>query len=172
MAGNYSSVVAALIARLIYHTADVEGRLLRGIRFEPIPTADVEGQTDLPIIRLWLPTLREGSQAARVGTGEMTLNLTISTPRLSGMVTHLELVELVMDAIETSQGGDTGAGEPSGTEVTAGPGLDGTLRRPMVMTIGGSFVRDLDLTAQVTITAIPHPFYRGHRIQDLPEALP
>jgi hypothetical protein len=143
--------VQKLIDRLTYHKADVEGRLLRGMKFEPIPVKDPEGQSDLPVIRLWVPTIRESYRGASLGTGEMTLNLTVSTRRSEGLVKLLEKVELVMDALETSNTG------------LVDPGLDGTLVRPFNVSLGGSFVLDLSLNAQLSITAAPKQFERGGR---------
>ncbi len=147
--GKYAAVVQKLIDRLTFHVG--AGQMLAGMKFVPIPVKDPEGQSDLPVIRLWVPTVRESYRSASLGTGEMTLNVTVSTERSKGLVELLEKVELVMDALETSSTG------------SVDPGLSGTLVRPFNVSLGGSFVLDLSLNAQLSITAAPKQFERGGR---------
>lgn len=147
--GKYSAVLDALIDRLEFHVG--AGEMLAGMKFVSIPVKDPEGQRDFPVIRLWIPSFRELYRGATLGSGEMTLNLTVSIERSLGLVELLEKVELVMDALETNTAG------------SVDPGLDGTLVRPFNVSLGGSFVLDLSLNAQLSITATPKPFERGGR---------
>lgn len=152
--GRYSSVVDAINRRINAHRA--AGQMLAGIKFSDTPVVDVEGQSDFPIIRHWLPELGERPNGGwAIIDGLMTLNLTVSTSRKVGLVAHIEKLELVMDALETPIDGEA-AGEG---ELT----VEGATAKPAVLAMKDPFVTDLSINSQITISVLPKPVSRGRR---------
>lgn len=134
----------------------VPGRILDGLTFYDKPTVKVDGLTDFPFAMLALPgvneLLRVGARGGYIGGGTMALNIGVRTARELGIPAWAVWVEKVMDAIETARDGsgriDTNLGDTS---------------RPFTATLANSFVLDLSLTAQLTVTVQPEPMHRGAR---------
>jgi hypothetical protein len=146
--GKYSTPLADFVARLNWHTVEGEtpARLLAGVKWEitdgkVVPTADVQGLKDLPGLRLYLPQLRESFRPARNLDGTITLNLLIATAREAGIVSWIQTVEKVMDALQYR------AADPLATGALAG-----TLRH-FDWSMTDNFIVGNSLNAQVSIVA-------------------
>jgi hypothetical protein len=151
--GNYAEPVQELIARLNYHVAQA-GRILFGVRFVPIPTVEVDGQKDLPGLRLYPPSLTEkyrpsGRMSSGLADPSMTIELRLSTARKDGIPSHWEWVEKVLDAIETDTSGKINTDLKS--------------TKPFGAVVLPDLTLDLTLTARITVSVTPKPTQRGIR---------
>jgi hypothetical protein len=147
--GRYSSIVAALTARLNAHR--VEDGLLAGFNYQETPVKDVEGQSDLPMIRQFIPSIGEKLHSNKIVDGSFDLNLTLSTDRADGLAAHLGKLERLMDAIETDP--DDGLDDCLGK----------TTIKPITFSVKEPFMSELSITSQLTISAQPKLCSRGNR---------
>jgi len=150
--GNYSRPVDEILARLTYHTADVSGRILRGLRFIPTPIVRVDGLDDFPALALFIPKMRETYPTARA-QGFMSWNFAVAVKREDGCASELmQWVEKVLDALETKRDG-------SGLIDT---NIGGTMK-PFEASIVNAFALDLSVCAELTLSIEPRPSTRGGR---------
>lgn len=147
--GRYSNVVQALIERINSHLA-TDG-LLEGFKFADTPIDDPEGQSDFPVLRLWLPDMTELAHGRNFVDGTMGLKLTVSTSKAAGVVDFVEHVELVLDALELNDQGEKDLS------------MGGTLARPLTATVRDCFALGLSLNAHVHLSVLPKPKARGAR---------
>ncbi len=147
--GRYSAVVTALIDRVQSHLAP--GKLLDGYKWEEVPTKEVEGIKDLPVIRLFLPDLKEVPHTSDIVDGEMTFKMTVSTKKSEGIPAFLLKVETVMDALELD------------VNLNVNMRLNGTLKKPMNISLQDSYATEISLTAQLLISCLPQFVTRGER---------
>lgn len=156
--GKYSAPMADLLARIEYHGADIEGRLLRGFHWDisskgglAIPTMSIRGETDLPHLRLYLPEISESFRPARHTDGILTLSLMIATQRTLGVVAFVQQVEKVMDALQLTA-----------TTPAVPKALTGTLRH-FDWKLQDNFILETSIQGQVSISAHPRVGDVGNR---------
>lgn len=153
--GNYSRPIQEVLDRLAYHTADLPGRMLRGLRYVPTPVVEVTGLTDLPCVALYVPKLRENYVVRRV-SGQLSWSLIVAVRRQSeqsnAVVTLMEWIEKVLDAIETRADGS----EQVNTNI-------GGTTKPFEAAQVNAFALDLSINAEITLSIEPRPCARGSR---------
>lgn len=147
---NLSVPVADLIARLTYHTADVVGRLLRGYKLAVAPIKEIQGATDLPCVRVLMPTVTEEYRGLTVVAPTLRLQIHVATLRSAGVPAFLDAVEKVQDALERDT---TGAYN----FVVAGT------RNRIATQLATSSALDLSLNGLITVTVEPKLRERGKR---------
>lgn len=155
--GMFSGPIQDVINRLTYHTTTaIPARMLDGFKFEAVPRAQVEGMTDLPGIRLLIPTIEaQYRPGGRTGQeeGTLTLHLVVGVKRDDGnntLATLINHVEKVLDALNFNT---TGALAPS---------IAGTMK-PFSWKIENTYPVDISLNAQVSISLEPRPVILGQR---------
>jgi hypothetical protein len=137
----YSTILADLIARMDYHSADVSGRILRGVKWVKTPVIEGEALTDLPTARLFIPNIKESYKPAKQIFGTIEIMLLVASAREKGVVVNLQWVEKVMDSLQLNTSGVVAA-------------LAGTIK-PFDWRTEGNFTVDGSLNAQVIISATP-----------------
>jgi hypothetical protein len=147
----YSTPIAALVARMAYHTGGT-GRLLEGYSWHDLPVEHQDGPSDLPAVQLFLPDMQEEYRSARLGDGKLDIRLTVSVARSAGVAALMFAVEEVINASETNH--VTGLIDPS---------LGGTLAKPFDVAVVEPFATGLSLTAQISLACKVRPFERGKR---------
>ena len=152
--GNLSKVVAAIESRLTFHAQ--AGGILDGVGMAFEPVAAIEGEADLPKVRMLVPDIGETPKTALLAEPSMTLTLAVSTRRADGIAAHLAAVEAVLDALEVN---DDGRQDTS---------LAGTLPVPFTVRTGGNNVLDLSITTDLSLNLKPRPAVRGNRRQVTP----
>ena len=134
--GNISQAFDEIEKRIRYHAR--AGGILDGFTVEFNQTAEIQGQQDLPSVRLSPPTLTETRRGTYVvPTSE--LNVSVATYRPNGVAVHVKAVERVMDAIET------------GVDGVVDTGLNGSLRAPVQMSSGPQNALDLSLNSDLAL---------------------
>ncbi len=99
--GQFSTPIAALIARLDYHTLAGQdpARLLDGFKWESTPVESVQGLSDLPAVRIYCPEASGTYRPTTLQEGAVNVTLNVLTVRTEGIVAHMEALEKVMDAL-------------------------------------------------------------------------
>lgn len=143
--GVYSTPLADLEARLTYQAADIDGRLLRGAKLEITPREETEGVSDMPCLRLYIPTIRENYRPARYGDGSLTLNVLVATHRDKGNLELMAWVEKLIDAARLKA-------DASGSRSA----LAGTMR-PFDWSATEPFVTGVSLNTHVIISLVTRP---------------
>lgn len=145
MAATFSPIMTALLARLNYHKGD--GLLLDGIKVKEFPESEISGHKDLPQVGVFIPDIFETFSWRAPTSASMTLRISISTKRgaTNPLQTHLEWIEKVLDALETTH---DGAANKDST-------LDGTIRKPFDVSLGNAFAEEISLNSQLTLTVVP-----------------
>lgn len=150
----YSAILAVLIARLTFHSQPLPGRILRAVKFEPVPTKEIDGVIDFPSIRIFPPDLTETFVHRAPLAATVQIRIQLATARTDGFEALLEFVEQVLDAIETKEDGTI--------ETT----LDHTLRMPLSLKTAGSFTKDLNFAMDLSLQLAPAvTALRGQRRQ-------
>jgi hypothetical protein len=144
--GLYSAPVAAIIARL--QAATATGKLLEGVKFEPYPIKDVEGETDMPSVRMFVPDLTETFVAKTTNRTSMVVPIMVATKRTSGCAVLMELVEKVLDVIERDASGNV--------DVT----INSTCRKPFDVKSSENQASEVSLHARLLITIKPWKLLR------------
>ncbi len=135
--GVLSAPITEIEARLQYHGRSTG--ILGGFRIEVNQTIMVGGQADLPAIRLNLPNTSEVRRGRNIVVPTLEISVTVSTDRNRGIACHLGAIEKVMDALETSITGQVD------------PGLNGTLRAPILMSSGSQNALELSLNSDLSL---------------------
>lgn len=109
--GRYSTPIQDLIDRLTYHTAtgQTPARMLAGMKIVQVPTVEVEGTTDLPSARIYVPDFIEFFAPARNIDGAVQVKVIIASDRAQGIPAALAWVEKFLDAVQTNTSGDVSA---------------------------------------------------------------
>jgi hypothetical protein len=148
--GKYSTPLADLLARIEWHAANIDGRILRGWHWDisskgglAIPVASVRGLADLPGLRIYLPEISETFRPARHTDGTITFGLLVATQRTKGVVEFARGIEKVIDALQLTP-----------TDPPVQKALAGTMRH-FDWKAGDHFILENSLNAQVTISAHP-----------------
>lgn len=147
--GKYSTPVQDFVQRLSFHAAPATPpRLLTGYRWElenglAVPTESTAGYSDMPAIRLYLPSIRDTFRPARFVDGTLEIKLHIAAARQEGIVNWIKRVETVMDALQY---------KPQAQRETAA--LAGTLRH-FDWSMTDNFIAGNSLIAQIIVTAHP-----------------
>ncbi len=151
--GKLAAPISELLARLEYHSADVEGRLLRGWKITTDGKKHVEGVDDFPAAFMSIAEVAEAYAPNRNGIGipGMAVSFQVSGDHNDTLVEFMEQVELFMDALDTREDG------------RIDPGLSGTLQKPWDMQVREIFPTELSRSADVVLTLQPRAFNRGQR---------
>ncbi len=104
MASDWEAV-QEIIDRLTFHVGT--GELLAGFKFEPLPTKEVEGKSDLPTIRMFAPSLDEEIISNNEIQTQVSLPFVFSSDRSDGVVDHIQKLAILKNAIDTSVAGAT-----------------------------------------------------------------
>lgn len=104
---RYSTPIADLITRLKYHAATGQSpkRLLDGVTIKELPKLEIEGDADLPNIRIFVPDLQEHFSGGRNLDGKVQIKLIIANQRELGTTSAMQLLEKVLDAIQIDTNG-------------------------------------------------------------------
>jgi hypothetical protein len=105
--------MADFLARINFHAQDVPGRILRGWHWDvsakakgadglAVPTMSIRGLADLPGLRIYLPDLSETFRPARHTDGTIKINILVATKRTNGVVTFIDGIQKVVDALQNS----------------------------------------------------------------------
>jgi len=142
--GSYSSALEKIADRLEKHTEGRAKSLLAGFNFDDKPTQQVDGESDLPNVRLFVPDLSEQFRERELCKATLGCNLAISTKISEGCVEHLKAVEKVLDAVEL----DADTGE---VDVT----LEGTVRQPFSLKSAEPRFGAVSITTEVSLVFTP-----------------
>lgn len=143
--GMFSAPIEDLVARLTWQTADIDGRILRGFRWVPIPIGEAEGLADLPGIRLFMPDFRENFRPRALLTGQIGIKLLVATSREKGIVEFTQSLEKVVDALQLKP---DNSGESASLEGSA---------KPFEWLATDNFVTATSLNANVVLMIEPKP---------------
>ena len=146
--GKYADIASALSERLMYHTG--VGKLLAGVNVDVTPGEDVEGIKDFPSVRLYPGPVSETYEPFPYVEARLTFTVTAATRRDLGADGHLQLVEKVMDAMETGA---------SGLDLTFG----GLVGRPMTFAVESATQTRLGWHSEITVELAGMQFERGTR---------
>jgi hypothetical protein len=95
----HSAPVTEVLARLDAHTA-THG-LLDGLDWESLLVTTIDGKMDLPRLRIMVPEGGETYAPPCAVFGTFNLNFLLSTARDAGIVSWLDWMDRIKDAIET-----------------------------------------------------------------------
>lgn len=143
-------ILLKVFERLLLHS--VPSGILDGVKSETTLVEDVEAQKDLPSIRVYGVDGREDSKPDRAES-TMTLTFTVSIGIGSGIYGLVELVQKLINAIETD--GITGKKDLS---------LGGTLVKPLGGIEWETVPNSQSLTAFVKVTFAPRFWARASRL--------
>jgi hypothetical protein len=152
--GKYVELVQTVIDRITFHA--VPGGILEGFKAFYGPTEDVEGISDLPSVRLFIPTPSEAWSGTK-GTFGLVVNVMVATARAqrvqdgTDVLEHTAALEKVMDAIETNVDGNV--------EFT----FSGKLVKPIELSLHGQSANPISIMSEVSIAMERIPFARGTR---------
>lgn len=104
--GRYSTPIKALISRLEFHATAGGGGLLDGVQIVEAPIKEVEGKADVPSIRIMIPDMMEHFAPARTVDGTITVKIFVSTDRDDGIAASSDLLDHVLDALQTDANGN------------------------------------------------------------------
>jgi hypothetical protein len=140
--GSYSTIVEKLVERMQFHTGDT-GTLLQGVKFSDVPVLEVDGEADLPIVRLYIPDIVETFVPGALCKAMLVLRMTIATKRSDGIASHITKVEKVIDALEVNALG------------VVDSKLEGSIRQPFSLKTSDATVTSISITTQLSITVTP-----------------
>jgi hypothetical protein len=148
--GTYSICVEKLVERLQSQLAT--GKVLAGFKFDPFPSDQQDGASDLPRVRLFLPSITEQFKPRSFTRAVLVVKLIVSTNRVSGVQALVTAVEKVVDAVEMKADG------------TIDPLLEGTLRKPFSWSQSNAFAESVSSNAELTFNLTPKKIpLRGKR---------
>lgn len=150
--GKISAPIERVIKRMEFHSNHAS-RILGGFKWVPFPMTEADGQKDFPTVRLWIPQLSEDYRPSNLAIGTLRLGLHVATERKLGMAVHMEALEKVLDALETT----------AADQATIDLGFNGTLRKPMSMAVGNVFALDISVNSEILLTLDLIPYERGRR---------
>lgn len=158
--GRYSTPIGSLIARLKYHATphQTPARRLAGFKIIETPTTETEGEKDLPNVRVVIPDFNEHFVAARNLDGKIEIKILIGSARAKGLVVLMQVIERVLDAIQTDENG----------YVSGLPGL----ARHFDCKVEGSTSGTTALTAPLTLFLTPVKHEVGKRLPLPPPPAP
>jgi len=143
-------IVDDILDRLAAATAT--GKLLAGYKLAQAPVSEVEGASDLPSVRVFLPDVAEEYTPRTMGACRIRFKLTVSVARSAGIEALQNATALVLDVLELDA-----SGNPD-------PTFGGLLAAPFAAAYDdGNFITDLSLTNQITLTMDSRRFVRGNR---------
>lgn len=149
--GNISNAVAVLRDRIEYHTKP--GRMLEGLKWTQEPVTEIEGLEDLPALRFISGSFREDYLTATRANPTLTVRLVLATPQSAGLPVHLQWLEKVLDALETTTDGNG----------DIDPGLVASCAKPFTFTVESNAALSLSWASTVNLTLALRIGLRGRR---------